>query len=148
MKALHVRNAAIALIVGAGLMAAPLYAETPGGKDMGKGMMMDQKGGMTQMSGMMHEMANTTLSMSGDMGKGDMSAARQKQMAERMQKMAVMMDDMSGMMGKGMMMDAEQQKKMSEMRKQMEAMSMQKSTAPDADAKKKQPLHLHPRDGK
>ena len=41
--------------------------------------------------------------------------------------------------------DAEQQQ-MNEMRKQVDAMPMQKSTAPDADAKKKQ--HIHSRDGK
>ena len=144
MKALHVRNAAIALIAGIGLMATPLYAEIPGGKDMGKGMKGDQKGGMMQMSGMMHDMADSMMSMSGEMGKGDMNAARQKQVAERMREMSMMVEGMSGMTGKGMMMDAEQQKKMGEMRKQMDA--MQKSAAPDADAKKKQ--HLHPRDGK
>ena len=143
MKALHVRNAAIALIAGIGLMATPLYADMHG-KDMGKGMMGDQKGGMMQMSGMMHDMADSMMSMSGEMGKGDMNAARQKQMSERMRGMSMMVDGMSGMMGKGMMMDAEQQKKMGEMRKQMDA--MQKSAGPGADAKKSQ--HLHPRDGK
>lgn len=141
MKALHVRNAAIALIAGIGLMSTPLYAEMPGGK----GMMGDQKSGMTQMSGMMHDMSDTMMSMSGEMGKGDMSAARQKQMSERMREMSMMTDGMSGMMGKGMMMDAEQQKKMGEMRKQMDM--MHKDTAPGTGAKKPAP-HSHPRDGK
>lgn len=144
MKTQYVRNAAIALIAGLGLVATPLHAEMPGGKDMGKGM-MDQKGGMTQMSGMMHDMADNMMSMSGDMGKGDMSAARQKQMSDRMREMAMMMDGMSGMMGKGMMMDAEQQKKMDEMRKQVDA--MHKGAAPGGAAKKPAP-HSHPRDSK
>ncbi|BBP03067.1 hypothetical protein TPL01_25050 [Sulfuriferula plumbiphila] len=145
MKAQYVRNAAIALIAGLGLMATPLYAEMPGGKDMGKGMMGDQKGGMTQMSSMMHDTADTMMLMSGEIGKGDMNAARQKQMSERMREMSIMMDDMSGMIGKGMMMDAEQQKKMSEMRKQVDA--MHKDAAAGTGTKKPAP-HLHPRDGK
>ena len=144
MKARHVRNAAIALIAGVGLMATPLYADMHG-KGMEKGMMGDQKGGMTQMSGMMHDMADSMMSMSGDMGKGDMSAARQKQMGDRMREMSMMMDGMSGMMGKGMTMDAEQQKKMTEMRKQMDA--MHKASAPGTPAKKLVP-HSHPRDAK
>lgn len=37
MKALHIRNAAIALIAGAGLVATPLYADMQGNKEMGKG---------------------------------------------------------------------------------------------------------------
>jgi len=117
MKERHVRNAAIALIAGMGLMATPLYADMHG-----KGMMGDQKSGMTQMSGMTHDMASQVMGMSGEMSKGNLSASQQKQMSERMRKMATMMDDMSGMMGKGMMMDAEQQKKMGEMRKQLDAM--------------------------
>ncbi|MHB1053819.1 MAG: hypothetical protein ACYCZT_12245 [Thiobacillus sp.] len=121
MKAQHVRNAAIALIAGIGLMATPLYADMHG-KGMEKGAMGDQKSGMTQMSGMTHDMANQVMGMSGEMSKGNLSAAQQKQMSERMRKMATMMDDMSGMMGKGMMMDVEQQKKMGEMRKQLDAM--------------------------
>lgn len=45
-KALHIRNTAIALIAGAGLMAALLYADMHGNKEMGKdgprgGAMMD-----------------------------------------------------------------------------------------------------------
>jgi hypothetical protein len=144
MKALHVRNAAIVLIAGIGLMATPLYADMHG-KDMEKGAMGDQKGGMTQMSGMMHDMADTMMSMSGEMGKGRMNAAQQKQMSERMREMSLMADDMSGMMGKGMMMDAEQQKKMGEMRKQMDM--MHKDTAPGTGAKKPAP-HSHPRDAK
>ena len=62
------------------------------------------------------------MGMSGEMSKGTMSAAQQKQMSERMRKMATMMDDMSGMMGKGMMMDADAQKRMDQMRKQMDEM--------------------------
>ena len=85
MKALHVRNTAIALIAGMSLMATPLYADMHG-----QGMMGDQKGGMTQMSGMMHDMADSMMSMSGDMGKGGMSAARQKQMGDRMREMSMM----------------------------------------------------------
>ena len=139
MKALYVRNAVLALIAGIGMASTPLYADTHGKDAMG-----DQKAGMAQMSGMMHDTADSMMGMSGEMGKGGMNAARQKQMSERMREMSTMMDDMSGMMGKGMMMDGEQQKKMQEMRKQMDA--MHKSAAPDADTKKKQ--HLHPRDGK
>ena len=145
MKALHVRNTAIALIAGISMMATPLYADMHG-KGMEKGMMGDQKGGMSQMSGMMHDMGDSMMSMSGDMGKGDMSAAQQKQMGDRMREMSMMMDSMSGMMGKGMMMDAEQQKKMSEMRKQMDTMHANTAT-PGAPAKKTTP-HSHPKDGK
>ena len=151
MKALHIRNAAIALIAGAGLMAAPLYADMHGNKEMGKGggmggaaMMGDQKGDMTQMSSMMHDMADNMMSMSGDMGKGGMSAARQKQMGDRMREMAMMMENMSGMMGKGMMLDAEQQQKMGDMRKQMDAMPMDTVKTPS----KKVTPHSHPRDAK
>ena len=150
MKALHIRNAAIALIAGAGLMAAPLYADMHSNKEMGKSgtggtaMMGDQKSDMTQMSSMMHDMANNMMSMSGDMGKGGMSATRQKQMGDRMRAMSMMMDNMSGMMGKGMMMDAEQQQKMSDMRKQMDTMHMDTGKAP---AKKVTP-RSHPRDAK
>lgn len=141
MKALHVRNTAIALIAGMSLMATPLYAEMHG-----KDMMGDQKGGMTQMSGMMHDMAGNMMSMSGDMGKGNMTATQQKQMSDRMREMSMMMDNMSGMMGKGMMMDAGQQQKMTEMRKQMDTMSGNTAT-PGAPAKKVTP-HSHPRDAK
>ena len=144
MKALHVRNAAIALIAGIGLMATPLYADMHG-KGMEKGMMGDQKGGMTQMSGMMHDMANLMMGASGEMSKSDVTAAQQKKMSERMREMSLMVDNMSGMMGKGMMMDAEQQKKMTEMRKQMD--TMHKDTAAGTPAKKVTP-HSHPRDGK
>ncbi len=144
MKALHVRNAAAAFIAGIALVATPLYADMHG-KGMEQGMMGNQKGGMMQMSEMMHDMADTTMSMSGDMGKGDMSAARQKQMGDRMREMSMMMDSMSGMMGKGMTMDAAQQKKMTEMRKQMDAMHME--TTSGSPAKKSAP-HSHPRDAK
>lgn len=144
MKALHIRNATIALITGIGLMATPLYADMHG-KGMEKGAMGDQKGGMTQMSGMMHDMADMMMGASGEMSKGDMSAAQQKQMSERMREMSLMVDNMSGMMGKGMTMDAEQQKKMGEMRKQMDA--MHKSAAPGTPAKKSAP-YSYPKDGK
>ena len=144
MKVQHIRNAAIALIAGIGLMATPLYADMHG-KGMEKGAMGDQKGGMTQMSGMMHDMADMMMGASGEMSKGDMSAAQQKQMSERMREMSLMVDNMSGMMGKGMMMDAEQQKKMTEMRKQMD--TMHKDTAAGT-GKKKPTQHLHPKDGK
>lgn len=46
MKASHVRNSAIALIAGSWLLTAPLYADMHG-KVMEKGVMGDQKGGMT-----------------------------------------------------------------------------------------------------
>ena len=150
MKALHIRNAAIALIAGAGLITGPLYADMNSNKEMGKGMpggaamMGDQKGDMTQMSGMMHDMADNMMSMSGDMGKGGMNATRQKQMGDRMREMSMMMENMSGMMGKGMMLDAEQQQKMGDMRKQMDMMPMDTVKAP---AKKVTP-HSHPRDAK
>ena len=144
MKVQHVRNAAIAVIAGIGLMATPLYADMHG-KGMEKGAMGDQKGGMTQMSGMMHDMADMMMGASGEMSKGDMSAAQQKQMSERMREMSLMVDNMSGMMGKGMMMDAEQQKKMTEMRKQMD--TMHKGATPGTPAKKPA-QHLHPKDGK
>ena len=144
MKVQHVRNAAIAVIAGIGLMATPLYADMHG-KGMEKGAMGDQKGGMTQMSGMMHDMADMMMGASGEMSKGDMTAAQQKKMSERMREMSLMVDNMSGTMGKGMMMDAEQQKKMTEMRKQMD--TMHKSAAPGTPAKKVTP-HSHPKDGK
>ena len=67
-------------------------------------------------------MADQMMGMSGEMSKGTMSGAQQKQMSERMRKMATMMNDMSGMMGKGMMMDADTQKRMDQMRKQMDEM--------------------------
>lgn len=142
MKVRHIRNAAIALIAGMGLMATPLSAQMQGGKDMGMG---DQKAGMTQMSGMMHDMADSMLSMSGDMGKGDMSAAQQKQMGDRIREMSMMMEGMSGVMSKGMTMDTEQKKKMTEMRKQMD--TMQQGLAP-VPSVKKLPPHSHPRDAK
>ena len=68
MKTRHVRNAVIALIAGVGLMATPLYAES------GKGVST----GMTQMSGMMHDLADSMMALSGEMSKGEMSAARCK----------------------------------------------------------------------
>ena len=79
---------------------------------------------------MMHDMADNMMSVSGDMGKGGMSAARQKQMGDRMREMAMMMENMSGMMGKGMMLDAEQQQKMGDMRKQIDAMPLDTVNTP------------------
>ena len=76
MKVQHVRNAAIAVIAGIGLMATPLYADMQG-KGMEKGAMGDQKGGMTQMSGIM--------------GKGmTMDAEQQQKMTEMRKKMDTM----------------------------------------------------------
>lgn len=97
----------------------------PGGGTMGPGMMGGPKGpgpGAQQMSTMTHDMADQMVGMSGEMSKGNLSAAQQKQMSERMRKLATMMDDMSGMMGKGMMPDPEMQKRMEQMRKQMDGM--------------------------
>lgn len=89
--------------------------------------------GMQQMSGMMHDSAGQMMNMSGDMSKGTMGAAQQKQMGERMRTMSEMMDKMSGMMGNGMGMgmsmdkgmDPAMQKQMGEMHKQMEMMHNQ-----------------------
>lgn len=117
MKPVSIRNAAIVLAAGIGLMAPAIYADMHG-----KGMMGDQKGGAMEMPGMMHDMGDTMKSMSGEMGKGNLSAAQQKQMGERMREMSMMMDKMSGMTGKCPMLDAEQQKQMGEMRKQMDMM--------------------------
>ncbi len=72
MKPVSVRNAAIALAAGIGLMAPAIYADMHG-----KGMMGDQKGGMMQMSGMM--------------GKGMMMDAEQQR---RMNEMRRQMDAM------------------------------------------------------
>lgn len=110
------------------LAAASVFAlSLPAGAEMGAGMMDAKKNvpgsGAQQMSTMEHDMADQMMSMSGEMSRGNMSAAQQKQMSERMRKMATMMDDMSGMMGKGMMMDAENQKRMDQMRKQMDEMT-------------------------
>lgn len=111
--------------LAAGLLALGLAFTLPASAQMG-GMMDGKKGGpgpgMQQMSGMMHDMADQMVGMSGEMGKGNVSAARQKQMGERMREMATMMDQMSGMMGKGMMMDPDMQKQMDSMRKQMDGM--------------------------
>ena len=136
MKTPYIRNAAIALIAGIGLMATPLYAE--GGQEAGTG--------MTQMSGMMHDLADSMIALSGEMSKGEMSTARQKQMSKRMQEMSLMLDDLSGMLGKGMTMNVEQQKKMSELRKQLDALPKEPSAA--TPATKKTTPHSHPRDGK
>lgn len=136
MKTPYIRNAAIALIAGIGLMATPLYAES------------GQEGstGITQMSGMMHDLADSMIALSGEMRKGEMSSARQKQMSQRLQKMSLMLDDLSGMLSKGMTMDAEQQKKMSELRKQLDALPKEPGAA--TSATKKITPHSHPRDGK
>lgn len=78
--------------------------------------------GAQQMGGMMHDMADQMMEMSGRMSQGRMSAEQQTQMSARMRTMAMMMDRMSGMAGKGMMLDADMQKQMGEMRKQMDDM--------------------------
>ncbi|KVW94213.1 hypothetical protein [Thiobacillus denitrificans] len=110
------------------LVAASVFAlALPANAQMGSGMMDAKKGGpgsgTQQMSTMTNDMADQVMGMSGEMSKGNLSAAQQKQMGERMRMMATMMDDMSGMMGKGMMMDADTQKRMDQMRKQMDEMS-------------------------
>lgn len=74
------------------------------------------------MSGMLHDMADKMMEMSGQMSKGNLDADKQKQMGGQMREMATMMDSMSGMMGKGMMSDSEMQKRMEQMRKQMDGM--------------------------
>ena len=120
MKTTFTRTAATALFALGLAIALPILAQSGGGVMDGK------KGGpgpgMQQMSGMMHDMSNQMMGMSGDMGKGGMSAVQQKQMSERMRTMSTMMDQMSGMMGKGMMMDADMQKQMHDMRGRMDGM--------------------------
>ncbi len=119
--------------LGAGLLALAVVAAVPvyAAKHGGPGM-MDGKGGpgSQQMSGMMHDMADQMIGMSGQMSKGNLSADMQKRMGGQMRDMATMMDNMSGMMGKGMMMDAAQQKQMDQMRKQMDEMMKSPATAP------------------
>jgi len=119
----------VSSLLGSTVLMLSLVAVSPVSAQM-DGMMGQQQGGpgMMQMSGMMHDMADQMVAMSGEMSKGAMSAAQQKQMAERMRTMATMMDGMSGMMGKGMMMDADMQKRMDQMRKQMD--EMMKMSAP------------------
>lgn len=97
----------------------------PGGGMMGPGMMGGPKGpgpGASQMPGMMHDMADKMMEMSGQMSNGNLSTDKQKQMGGQMREMATMMDSMSGMMGKGTMPDPEMQKRMEQMRKQMDGM--------------------------
>jgi hypothetical protein len=113
MKTSIGRKWSAGLLVLAVVLAVPAYAVKHGGP----GMMGDQRGGMMQMFGMMHDMSMEMDTMSGQMSKGGMPADMQKQTAKRMKQMATMMDDMSGMMGKGMMMDAAQQKQMDDMMK-------------------------------
>ena len=109
-------------VTGLGLLVIGLALVVPAGAQMGDMMGGPQGKGMQQMSGMMHDMVDQMIGMSGNMSAGKMSAAQQKQMAEHMRTMATMMDNMSGMMGKGMMMDAGQQKQMGDMRMQMDGM--------------------------
>jgi hypothetical protein len=120
MKLTFAKSTMATLLALGFAMAQPALAQTGGG------MMGGKKGGagpgMQQMSGMMHDMSDQMMGMSGDMSKGSMSAAQQKQMGERMRTMATMMDQMSGMMGKGMMMDADMQKQMQDMRGRMDGM--------------------------
>lgn len=130
MKTAIGRKLGAGVLALAVVLAVPVYAAKHGGPGM-----MDGKGGgmggpgMMQMSGMMHDMADQLMAMTGDMGQGKLSAAQQKQTAERMRTMATMMDNMSGMMGKGMMMDAGMQKQMDQMRKQIDEM-MKSPAAP------------------
>ena len=127
----------------------PLYADMHTSKEMGKGapggaaMTGDHKGDMTQMSGMMHDMADTMMSLSGDMGKGDMNTARQKQMGDRMRDMSTMMEGMSGA-GKGGMksmpgmtgdMGAHQQMMEKRMEMMQTMMKMMMDRMPAAPAK-------------
>ena len=120
MRSIFAKTAITTLFVLGFAMVLPALAQSGGGTMDGK------KGGagpgMQQMSGMMHDMSDQMMGMSGDMSQGKLSAAQQKQIGERMRTMATMMDQMSGMMGKGMMMDAGQQKQMGEMRMQMDGM--------------------------
>ena len=118
------RASRVTKTVGSAVLAIGLILAVPVHAQMGQGMMGGQKGGpgSQQMSGMMHDMADQMMSLSGEMGKGGLSAAQQKQMGERMREMAGMMDKMSGMMGKGMTMDADMQKQMDQMRKRMDEM--------------------------
>ena len=117
---------ALSALLSAFIAAGTFSLALPANAQMGAGKMDAQKGmpgsGAQQMSGIEHDMADQMMGMAGEMSKGTMSAAQQKQMGERMRKMATMMDDMLGMMGKGMMMNAENQKRMDQMRKQMDEM--------------------------
>jgi len=116
------RNSIMGKVTGLGLLVIGLALAVPAGAQTGDMMGGPQGQGMQQMSGMMHDMGDQAVSMSGQMSQGKLNTAQQKQMAERMRKMATMMDQMSGMMGNGMMMDAGQQKQMGDMRMQMDNM--------------------------
>jgi len=118
MKLIFAKSVTAALFTLGFVLVQPALAQTGDGTGPG----------MQQMSGMMHDMSDQMMGMSGGMSKGGMSAAQQKQMGERMRTMATMMDQMSGMMGKGLMMDAGQQKQMGEMRMQMDDMMKGGST--------------------
>jgi hypothetical protein len=125
MKHSVIRKVGAVLLIAGIAIAVPIYAAKHGGPGM-----MDGKGGpgSQQMSGMMHDMADKMIEMSGQMSKGNLSADMQKRMGGQMRDMATMMDNMSGMMGKGMMMDAGMQKQMDQMRKQMDEMTKGTST--------------------
>jgi len=112
-----VRQIAPALLIAGLVFAAPVGAQ------MG-GMMNGSQGdrGMMKMSGVMHDMADHMVSLSGRMSQGNMTAAQQKQMAESMREMAGMIDNMSSMTGKGMMMGPEQMGNLDAMQKQMDRM--------------------------
>lgn len=131
MKHSILRKVGAVLLVAGIAIAVPVYAAKHGGPGM-----MDGKGGgmggpgSQQMSGMMHDMADQMMGISGQMSKGNLNADMQKRMGGQMRDMATMMDNMSGMMGKGMMMDAAQQKQMDQMRKQMDDMTKSPATAP------------------
>lgn len=122
MKKQVTLSALLSSLVAVGVFALALPASAQMGSDMMDGKKGGPGSGTQSMSGIGHDMAGQMKGMSGEMSKGTMSAAQQKQMGERMRKMASMMDDMSGMMGKGMMMDGDSQKHMDQMRKQMDEM--------------------------
>ena len=123
MKALHIRHAAIALIAGAGLIATPLYADMHTPKEMGKGTMggAAMMGDMTQMSGMMHDMANMMMAAKTPEERNALMAEHMKTMQEGM----TMMNGMSpGGMG-GMKGDMPARHQMMEKRMEMMQSMMQ-----------------------
>ena len=120
MKNTILRKVGSALLIAGITFAIPACAQTHGGT---RAMGMSEKSATDtqQMSGMMHDMSGEMMTMSGMMGKGDMSPDAMKKMASQMKQMGSMMENMSGMMGKGAMMDAGQHKQMDQMHKNMHA---------------------------
>ncbi len=120
MKHTILRKAGSALLIAGITFALTACAQTHGGT---RAMDMGEKGASDtqQMSGMMHDMSGEMMTMSGKMGKGDMSPDAMKKMASQMKQMGSMMENMSGMMGKGAMMDAGHHKQMDQMHKSMPA---------------------------